>query len=105
MLVNCPTCGKPMEPRTGKYGDFFYCQDHGTISKKAVMRAAWNTPNEMATTESIAFNKDPLLTAIKRKGVAMGHHVDEMGELIDWFNDMESAAEDDEDHWMNIRPY
>lgn len=24
-----------MELRTGKYGDFFYCRDHGTISKRA----------------------------------------------------------------------
>jgi hypothetical protein len=45
------------------------------------------------------------MTAIKRKGIQMGHHIDDLGQLVDWYNDNEQSAEDDDDHWMNIRPY
>lgn len=100
---NCPSCNKPMEPRTGKYGDFFYCREHGTISKLAAMAISERTQEYKPTTVPL-YNND-LMDTVKRQGVAMGHHIDELGQLIDFFNDMEESAEWDEDHWMNIRPY
>lgn len=103
MLVNCPTCVKPMELRTGKYGDFFYCREHGTVSKLAAMALTERTSTYIPTTIPM-YNAD-LMDTVRRQGVAMGHHLDETGQLVDWYNDTEIVAEGDNDHWMNTRPY
>lgn len=96
-----------MEPRTGKYGDFFYCKTHGTISKQAVkvlLNVEYGPIADYVSHPALPM-EDPLLDAVKRTGYAMGHHMDEMGQLVDFFNDMEESADWDEDHWMNVRPY
>lgn len=104
MKVKCPSCGVDMEPRTGKYGDFFYCLNHGTISKaafKALLNAEYGPISNCVSLP----NEDTLLEVVKRKGIQVGHHIDDLGQLVDWYNDNEQSAEDDDDHWMNIRPY
>lgn len=102
---DCPFCRQPMELRTGKYGAFFYCRDHGTIGVEAARGIKRLQANDLAVNTPVFYREDPLLDAIKHKGVEMGHHVDDLGQLVDWFNDNEQSAEDDDDHWMNIRPY
>lgn len=101
----CPSCKTEMVLRNGKYGPFFYCKDHGTIS----MRAAKKITELLAKTEdehgySGGFNEDPLFDSIKRTSVNLGMPQDDLQQTIDFYNDHPPFS-DDEDHWMNIRDY
>ena len=83
-----------MEHRIGKYGGFFYCKTHGTISDKGA-----------AILQRIhSIKEDPLMDAIKRTSVSLGKPMDELEEIIDFFVDNPPENED-EDHWMNVREY
>jgi len=102
----CPTCHAEMEHRNGKFGGFWYCKQHGTISDKgvAILRSIQRT-SEISTQYS-GSNTSDLLDMVKRKGYELGHSTDDLGQLVDWINDPDpNDVEEDDDHWMNIRPY
>lgn len=48
---------------------------------------------------------DDFFTKIKRQTIAFGGGVDDMAHLCEWIVDEPGGAEDDPDHWMNLRPY
>lgn len=108
--MNCPSCKVKMELRTGKYGDFYYCRDHGTISKKA---AAILTGQERPPPSHYAYAPSPnidLLEEVHRMSVAFGGPVGETAELLNFLTDASveyatSGDEEDEEHWTNLRPY
>lgn len=97
-MMLCPTCHTEMILRNGKYGEFFYCAAHGTISKRAAEIIA-----QHQTTYAGGLNEDPLMDAVKRTSVTLGQPLDELEQLIEFVVD--NPPLDDEDHWMNTRPY
>ena len=103
----CPTCHAEMEHRNGKFGGFWYCKQHGTISDigAAILRSTQRI-SEVSVQRGGSYTSDPLLDAVKRKGYQLGHPTDELGQLVDWINDPDpNDVEEEDDHWMNIRPY
>lgn len=98
----CPTCHTEMILRSGKYGKFFYCAAHGTISKRAaeLITAHLGEPHKYAG----GLNEDPLMSAVKRTSVAMCQPLDNLQQTIDFYVDHPPFT-DDEDHWMNTRDY
>lgn len=85
-------CDVEMEHRTGKYGGFWYCKSHGTFSDKRVGMSA-----------SVGYPAGSnLMREIKHQTLGFGVDI---SELESWIVDNEDAADYEEDHWMNMRPY
>lgn len=90
-----------MIERTGGYGDFFYCKDHGTISVRGAKLTAAIEQITAQTSESTYAARSPdLLHLVKVKSYELGHHTDDLGQLCEWVVDNE-----DDDIWTNARPY
>lgn len=101
--MKCPTCGVEMIERTGRYGDFFYCKDHGTISARgAKLIAAIEQMNAQTSESTRAASSPDLLHMVKVKSYELGQHTDDLGQLCEWIVDQNT---EEDDHWMNVRPY
>ena len=105
--MRCPSkgCTETMVHRQGKFGGFWYCKVHGTISDKGmamlqppVVTQALSTPLPYRCSPE----HDPLMLQIERQTLAMGIQISEVEKFI---VDDEDAADYEEDHWLNTRPY
>lgn len=88
-----------MEHRTGKFGGFWYCKEHGTISEKEVGMIGRLALAGIADAASL---QDDLLMQIERISLEFGVKA---SELESWIVDDPDAADYEPDHWHNIRPY
>lgn len=102
--VFCPSCNGGMQRRTGKFGVFYYCAKHGTMSEKGAkileqIRAARDT-------ESTYIPQTPSLDhAVRMQCLAMGPALSPDDQnLLDWIVDGD-PEDDEEDHWKNMRPW
>jgi hypothetical protein len=86
-----------MEHRIGKYGGFWYCRQHGTISDKDVASILTAIPQTTSHAPPI-----DLMFEIERETMDLGFQT---SEIERWIVDDEAAADYEEDHWMNLRPY
>ena len=57
------------------------------------------------TCDGMYFNSHTdYLDKIKRESIRLGAPIDDLGRLCEWIVDS-PPLDDEEDHWMNIRPY
>lgn len=95
-----PKCDKEMQHRTGKYGGFWFCPLHGTISDKGV-KMLLKRPR--LALEDVGKTYDAnVMREVKRQTLGFGF---EPTDIEEWIVDNEDAADYEEDHWMNMRPY
>jgi hypothetical protein len=113
-------CNREMQRRNGKFGYFYYCPVHGTISEKAVSALREyirNKAKELTTAKAVLYSgetnmsppmqdydseahNDILFSAIEKETAALDIHVPD---LVKFYIDYEDP--DDEGHWMNARLY
>lgn len=102
----CPSCKTEMILRNGKYGPFFYCKDHGTISMRAAKKITVLLKRiEDEHTYVGGYNENPLKDLIFRQSIGLGEPMDNLTDLAKFTVDNHYDAQDNEDHWMNIRDY
>jgi hypothetical protein len=103
-----PGCNTHMEHRTGKYGGFWYCRQHGTISdaRAVVVQKILDTARRSGGTthkaSPIDTTSSDLMFQIEKQTMSFGY---QPSELEKWIVDSPHGIDDDEDHWMNVRPY
>lgn len=107
-------CTREMEKRSGKFGIFYYCPDHGTISEKGVKlleqaRESRTTTGNIQNYRDVP-NVDPLMLEIKKQSLAFGVGLTELEKLVEsdvdhkyYFGDRND--DDDEDDWNHTNPY
>lgn len=102
--MKCPdsSCSNIMEHRNGKFGGFWYCPQHGTISDKGIAIIEKLPSLVEVASYSFSTENDPLMHQIHRQTMDFGVRP---SELEEWIVDDEGAADYEEDHWMNLRPY
>jgi hypothetical protein len=116
--MECP-CGKlQMIERSGVYGNFFYCKSHGTLSiqsskivatgeiRKTLQTNAYNKLSLQNVGRSVS-DRPSLEMEMERQMLAFGVRLTEIDRFIEGeTHDLQQmAALDDEDHWLNQRPY
>lgn len=104
-----------MAERDGKFGRFYVCAAHGTLSVqngrvrctgeifKAIQRKL--RPLKVRTTGVEQYNGEPpadLELLVRSKMASMGVWATELDLFVEGG---QGAAEDDPDHWRNLRPY
>lgn len=99
----CPSCKTEMILRNGKYGPFFYCKDHGTISMRAAKVITASIDSDQCT--NWQYIDEPFLDIIKRRSVILGRPMDDLQDLVEFYVDDPDQSQDDPDHWMNVRDY
>lgn len=106
--MKCPSkdCTEEMVHRTGKFGGFWYCRKHGTISDKGMAIIEKIRESSSASGKIYSYsdnpNNDPLMLQIERQTLEFGVMPTE---LEKWIVDHPGAADWEEDHWLNSRPY
>lgn len=106
--MKCPSkgCHEEMEHRTGKFGGFWYCRAHGTISDRGMELIQRLTGSSAAGGLAVPYNctpeSDSLMLQITRETLGFGVRP---SELEEWVVDDKDAADYEDDHWMNTRPY
>jgi len=110
--MNCAVCQKEMTQRSGKFGLFNFCPSgHGTASvqgsklrvtgaifiKMAETEQARHELARMDVTEMPDINR-----AVLRGMASMGVFMTDMAHFIEGGRE---AAQDENEHWMNCRPY
>lgn len=103
--MNCPTCGIAMIRRTGKFGPFFYCASHGTISERAAeLITQLQRLRDMDVNSYYAPPTD-LDFEIRKQCINLGQPMSSDDQnLLDWIVDGD-PEDDEEDHWKNMRPW
>lgn len=104
-----------MVERHGKFGAFHVCKDHGTISIQngsavctgaifeAIKVKAENIQVKACGISQYLGEPAPDLEALVRQRVAaMGLHMDDLDLFVEGGSD---AADDEPDHWINVRPW
>lgn len=110
--MKCLVCHTEMPQRDGKFGLFSFCPSgHGTASVQgsklhvtgaiyAKMAEAEQARRELAsmeTTETPDINQ-----AVLRGMASLGVYMNDMDHFVEGGRE---AAQDEDDHWMNCRPY
>lgn len=98
-------CSNEMEHRVGKFGGFWYCPQHGTISDKgAAMFKKMQEHTKVQPSAPYLSNpeNDPVMLQIERQSLEFGVKATE---LESWIVDDPDAADYEDEHWMNVRPY
>ena len=98
----CPSynCTETLQHRNGKFGGFWYCRHHGTISDRgmAILTAGCIISGKTSGIQSsidVTDSNSDLLFQIKRETAAMGFGV---SDLEEWVVD---GNPNDVDHWSN----
>jgi hypothetical protein len=113
--MKCPVCSTSMAHRAGKHGSFFVCKEHGTASIQGGNLVCtgeifqWakriSTSNRLSVDRCVAFqNASPrfdLEFEVRKQALIFGVDITELDRFIECGQE---AADDDEDHWMNLRP-
>lgn len=102
--MKCPSkdCTVPMVHRYGKFGGFWVCSQHGTISDKGMEILQSMDSSHGTLCHSSIERNEPVLLEVKKQTLEFGIQPTEIEE---WIVDDEAAADYEEDHWMNVRPY
>lgn len=110
--MHCLVCNAEMIKRSGKFGPFHSCKDHGTVSvqgSKLVATGQIHKALTLALTQSHTASHCttggvPDLEYYIRTKIA-GDFGIIMDELDLFCEGGPETADDDPDHWMNLRPY
>lgn len=107
--MRCPVCRAEMTPRNGIHGDFFLCKVHGTLSfqgPKVVCSGAifkkFQSGLQVKAGRFVTVEKIDLEFETRKQAAMLGVDINELDRFIEGGED---AANDDPDHWMNVRPY
>lgn len=115
--MDCPCCKMSMVKRSGKFGEFFYCKNHGTMSVqngklvatgKIKLKLSSQVRKLKLSEISTGFQNQPKLSEqMEMQMMFFGVRMTETdcfieGETLEL---MQLNAQDDEDHWLNTRPY
>lgn len=115
--MKCPCCKVDMVKRQGKFGEFFYCNQHGTMSvqgTKIVTTGEINRKLKSFTRKlklcdvGSGFKDDlNLFQQMEQQMLSFGVRLSEIDRFIEGetLELMQLNAQDDEDHWLNTRPY
>lgn len=113
--TKCPVCESAMTERNGKFGLFYVCDAHGTLSVQN--GRVWSTggiykalrrkrqPLEVRTTCVEQYYGDPpadLELLVRAKMANMGVWATELDLFVEGG---QGIADTEPDHWMNLRPY
>lgn len=106
-------CKREMTKRSGKFGIFYYCPDHGTISEKVIELLAQIKEkskevnyNDKVENYRDVLNNDPLIAAIEKQTLAFGVQIPELVKFgIDHNVHFPNSELDTEDDWTLMRPY
>ena len=110
--MNCAVCHKEMPQRSGKFGLFNFCPSgHGTASVQGSklrvtgaiftkMAEAAQARHELACME--VTEMPDINRAVLRGMALMDVFMNDMDHFIEGGRE---AAQDEDDHWMNCRPY
>ena len=110
--MKCLVCHTEMLQRNGKFGPFSFCQSgHGTASMQGSklrvtgaiftkMAEAEQARHELARME--ATEMPDINRAVLRGMASLGVFMNDMDHFIEGGRE---AAQDEDDHWMNCRPY
>lgn len=114
--MKCLCCNVGMVRRNGVFGEFFSCKQHGTISvQNGNVVATGEVYKKLRNRQTLTLSKvgncvvDEISLELQMQKQIMGFGV-QIGEL-DKFIEGETLelaqlnADDDEDHWLNTRPY
>lgn len=106
--MNCPLCKTAMQKRNGKFGPFFYCQPHGTISLQG---KKLHTTGEITSKIKSLVTSKKVTSSCDQKDLEILVRI-EMAKFGVLMNDLDlfieggaQAAHDEPDHWMNSRPF
>lgn len=115
--MKCPCCKVDMIRRDGRFGEFFYCKDHGTMSNQGGKVVATGVIKEklreranslqLSRTMAYRLEQPSLLMMTEQQTMGWGVRMDEIDRFIEGetLELMQLQAQDDEDHWLNTRPY
>ena len=101
MIPLCEICSSEMVQRKGTYGPFWFCpstEHKFTLSVKGVLRQKVLTELSNLDTNRFPYPYADLVDFVK---TTFGP----VDPLIEFYVDNPYDAQDDEDHWMNVRPY
>lgn len=110
--MKCIVCHTEMPQRQGKFGTFSFClSGHGTASVQGKklrvtgaiftkMADAEQARRELARME--ATEMPDINRAVLRGMASLGVFMNDMDHFIEGGRE---AAQDEDDHWMNCRPY
>lgn len=111
--MKCLVCSKELLPISGKFGVFFSCRGHGTISKQGTKVVATGAMLQ-SINQNLLISKGhveqykqcskpfDLEQEVRNKMVGFGYYMTDLDLFIEGGDD---TANDDQDHWMNLRPY
>jgi hypothetical protein len=104
-----------MVERSGKFGAFHVCKDHGTISIQgsqvvctgSIFESLKNQTKKLTVTSGTAtqYNGEKptdLELTVRTQVAAMGLYMDGLDLFVEGGP---NAADDEPSHWMNLRPY
>lgn len=104
--MKCTKCKTEMVERSGKFGKFLCCpksnptDNHGTISLEKRAVVGQDIYNDRF--HSSMFSRDSLDMEIHRQMMGFGVRMTDLDLFIEGGPE---AAEDETDHWMNMRDY
>ncbi len=111
--MNCPVCGNKMRNTQGKFGEFFSCRGHGTlsvqngvvVSKGEITKALRKLQAQAQVGETETAKPYPafdLELEVRKRAVYFGGWISELDQFIEGGP---GIADTEPDHWMNLRPY
>ena len=107
--MKCPVCNSQMKPCSGKHGDFFSCRDHGTLSFQGPkvfcsgdIYKKFSAGLQVKAQGFISVENIDLEFETRKQAASFGVDITELDRFIEGDED---AANDEPDHWMNVRPY
>lgn len=99
-------CQHELQPRTGRYGPFYYCPEHGTISAKGleIFQAVTGSKETSGRVSQYTPGNDidQLMTAIKRETLGFGCSPTDLEE---WIVDDEDAPDYEPENWQNTAAF
>ena len=112
--MKCPVCHQKMTSRTGRFGEFYVCKPHGTLSISnnklvctgEIFKTIKNKVNSQVTAVAISryHCEKPIdfELVVRTQMAAMGFWADDLDLFIEGGP---GIADIEPDHWMNLRPY
>lgn len=114
--MKCPCCGIQMVKRNGVFGEFFSCRQHGTMSlNKGKLRVTGEIYKKFKTRLVLSLSQIgncvidsvSLEHQMQKQMIGLGVQMNEIDRFIEGetLELMQMNADDDENHWLNTRPY
>ena len=112
--MKCLICSVDMRKISGKFGEFFACKDHGTISvqngqvitKGEMTKALKKTSVRLYGADDFRpYEKFDLELEVRKQVVELGGWIDDLDLFIEGSPEASNSEEEEPDHWMNVRPY